>query len=194
MYLSSAITEVKPMQGFNMFEDFGFTPSPHGPCKSIRITAEVRRLDEQAREDRLPADWRAFKATLSMSNLRTIKPKTVNQFQIPETKYYAVAKAKRTRTSSGRKCACGAKIGGPTKQCFGCYNTRRKEEADRKNEERKARGERVYYRGTMVRVQCEMCPNMLRAGRVGVCHRCKWQTKLRKECAPVAAVKKGRLR
>lgn len=69
IYLSSQLAEVNPIM-FNPFEDFETPRSLSGPCRTIKVTEEVRRLDQAARDEKLPADWLKFRATLSESNLR----------------------------------------------------------------------------------------------------------------------------
>jgi len=155
MYLSSAIG-APTMPPATPFEDFEHTESPHGPCRVIKVTEEVRRLDAVRRDAHLPADWLAHKATLSERNLRTIAPRVAEPGEIQETR----------RVAAPRICKCGKVV---CKSAIGlyCINCTRAKRSESKKPKP----------APLPRFKCDACPNILRAGRRGLCHLCAWSSR-----------------
>lgn len=160
IYMSSQLAEVNPIVFNSPFEDFEAHQSPHGPCKVIKVTEEVRRLDQAARDEKLPADWLKFRATLSESNLRMARQERAGAGRVQENHHRVLPCGKRVRLS-GRYCGCGKPLSYSTEgdKCVSCLLQYRK--ANRKPPTRADR------------VPCDLCPRLLRAGRKGMCHVCK---------------------
>jgi hypothetical protein len=168
---------------FNPFEDFEALGGQSGPCRTIKITKEMRRLEALKQQQQPVTEWSAFKATLSESNLRLLKVKRVDPvLHIQENTHRVQPSGRRVRLSE-KKCVCGKYLsrGAAGVLCSPCLIVDRKKKAKFVRSPKKGPG-----------VKCEFCPNTLRAGRVGLCHTCKWKSG-RKHDAPVAAVKKGGL-